>query len=166
MRTAFILSFVANLILTVAGLLVSPATVATHFGSGGAPDGWAPAYVNALIMSGVNTLLFVSLFYSAYLTRKLPARWLNIPNKDYWLREENLSRMEALLSGQLLLFGTVTFAFLFILGVLSLEANLADPVRFREELFWWPFGLFMAYMVYWTIKATLAFRIPAGEERG
>jgi hypothetical protein len=63
MRTAFILSFLANLVLAVAALVLSPATVAIHFGYGGEPDGWAPAYVSALIMVGANGVLFLALYF-------------------------------------------------------------------------------------------------------
>jgi uncharacterized membrane protein len=160
MRVAFILSFAANLILTIVSFSVCPSKVAIHFGPGGEPDGWAPAYINALIMTGVDMLLFVSLFFSPLLIRRMPARWINLPNKDYWLKDENRSVTEALLSGQLFRFGTVTFVFMFIVGLLALQANLATPVRFREEIFWWPLGLFMAYVAYWTVNIMRRFRVP------
>lgn len=160
MRAAFILSFVANLVLTVISLFLMPATAAVHFGSGGKPNGWAPSYVHALIMTGLDAFLFVTLFFSPIFLRRTPARWINLPNKDYWLKDENRSRAEALLAGQLWLFGAVLFAFLFLAGVLALDANLSTPVRFREELFWWPFGLFMAYTAYWTFTLSRIFRIP------
>ncbi len=165
MRTAFILSFVANLILTVVSLVLGPSRVAIHFGLGGAPNGWAPAYVNALIMAGMNAIVFVSLFFSPRLIRTASARWINIPNKEYWLKEENRNRAESVLSGQMCRFGTVLFAYLFMVGVLALQANLSTPVRLREDLFWWPFGLFMAYVAYWTVNLLRSFRIPKIEIR-
>ncbi len=163
MRTAFILSFVANLILTVVSLALGPSRVAIHFGLGGTPNGWAPSHVNALIMAGMNALVFLSLFFSPRLIRTASARWINIPNKEYWLKEKNRSTAESLLSGQMFQFGTVLFAFLFLVGVLALQANLSTPVRFREDIFWWPFGLFMAYVAYWTVNLLRLFRIPKTE---
>lgn len=160
MRTAFIVSFVVNLILTVIALVSCSSIVAIHFGAGGEPNGWAPAYVNALIMSGVNVLIFVSFFFTPYLIHITPPRWINLPNKQYWLKEENRGKMESILASQLYQFGTLTFILMFIVGLLALQANLSTPVRFREDLFWWPFGLYMAYSVYWTVKIILAFRIP------
>ena len=160
MRAAFFISFVANMILTVVALVISPASVAIRFGPGGAPSSWAPAYVDFLIMSGVHILLLASFLLAPRLTRMTPSRWIHIPNKAYWLKAENRSKMESLLSGRLFLFGTITFAFLFVVSALALQANLSTPVNFREDIFWWPFGLFMLYMVYWTIETMLAFRIP------
>lgn len=62
-------------------------------------------------------------------------------------------------------FGTVLFAFMFIGGLLTLLANLYTPVRFRENIFWWPFGLFMAYEAYWIVNPLRLFRIPKNELR-
>lgn len=165
MRNMFIFSFVANLILTAATLLLSPARVAIHFGLGGDPNGWAPAYVNALVMSGINTLLFLALFFSPKLIAKMPARWINLPNRDYWLREDNRRVTESLLTEQQYQFGTALFIFLFLIGVLALQANLSTPIRLREDLFLWVFGLFMAYVAYWTVHLMRMFRIPQGARR-
>ena len=165
MRTAFILSYVANLILTLVSLTLCPSRVAIHFGLGGTPNGWAPAHVNALIMTGMDTLIFLSLFFSPKLIRSTSAKWINIPNKDYWLKDENRSTAESLLSGQMFQIGTVMFAFMFMVNLLALQANLSTPVRLREDLFWWAFGLFMAYVGYWTINILRLFRIPTNELR-
>lgn len=165
MRTAFTISFVVNVILVVVAFVMCPSDVAIHFGSGGKPDGWAPAHVNALIMLGVHVLIFVSFYFTPRLIRITPPRWINLPNKQYWLKEENKGRMESMFTSKLHEFGTLTFIFMFIVGLLALQANLSNPVRFREELFWWPFGLYMAYTAYWTAKVTLVFRVPKEELR-
>lgn len=160
MRTAFIIGFIANLILALAAFLVSPPNVAVHFALGGKPDAWAPSYVNALIMTAVNALIFLSFAFVNYVTRKVPTRWINIPNRDFWMKEENLPEMHSILSSQMFHMGAATFVLLFFVGLLALQANLSEPIQFREDLFWWPFGLFIAYTVYWTIKTLLVFRIP------
>jgi len=165
MKTAFILAFVANLLLLAASYAISPERVAIHFGSGGNPDHWAPSHINALLMAGVHTLVFVSLFFSTKLTRIFPRKYINIPNKDYWVQDENWGEAETILTKEMYLFGSVIFVFMFIVGLLSLQANLSTPVKFREDLFWWPFGLFVAYTVYWTIRLMTRFKIPQKELR-
>jgi len=165
MRTVFILAFVANLILLAVSVGISPERVAIHFGPGGTPDNWASSHNNALIMTGVHTLVFVSLFFSTKLTRIFPRKYINIPNKDYWIRDENWNKAESILTKEMYLFGTVIFVFMFFVGLLALQANLSTPVKFREDLFWWPFGLFMVFTVYWTIRLMTRFRIPKEELR-
>jgi len=162
MRTAFILSFVANLLLALVALILSPATVAIHFGYGGEPDGWAPAYVSALIMVGTNGFLFFLLYFIPHLIRRTPARWINLPNKEYWLKEENKGRMFSLLTEMLFQFGILTFIFMFVVGLLSLQANLSKPVRLQENLFWWPLGMYLVCAVFWTVRLIRTFRVRKG----
>jgi len=163
MRTALLVSFALNLALNGVAFILCPDNVAVHFGAGGHPNGWAPSYVNTLIMSGMDLLLFASFFFAPQLIRTTPSRWINLPNKSYWLRGENRAKTESILAKQMAQFGTLTFVFMFITGLLALQANLSNPVRFREDLFWWPFGLYMAYMAYWTVKILFVFRIPKSE---
>ena len=165
MKTAFILTFAANLLLLAVSYAISPERVAIHFGSGGNPDNWAPSHINALLMAGVHTLVFVSLFFSTKLTRIFPKKYINIPNKSYWIQDENWNKAESILTKEMYLFGTIIFVFMFIVGLLALQANLSTPVKFREDLFWWPFGIFMAFTVYWTIRLMTRFRIPKEELR-
>lgn len=165
MRIAFILTFVANLILLVVSVGISPERVAIHFGSGGDPDNWASSHINALIMAGVHALVFFSLFFSTQLTRIFSRKYINIPNKRYWIQDENWGEAEAILTKEMYLFGIVIFIFMFIVGLLALQANLSTPVKFREDLFWWPFGLFMAFTVYWIIRFMTRFRVPEKELR-
>ena len=101
MRSAFIAIFGLNLILTVVALILCPSNVAMKFGAGGDPNGWTPAYVNALIMTGINILIFASFFFTPQLIRISPTRWISLPNKEYWLREENKARMSAILTGHM-----------------------------------------------------------------
>jgi hypothetical protein len=61
-------------------------------------------------------------------------------------------------------FGCALFTFLFGVGFLTLEANLSDPVRLNETVFFPLFITFMAYTCYWCVKFTLAFRIPKHPE--
>lgn len=134
MRTAFILTFVANLLLLAVSVGISPERVAIHFGSGGDPDNWASLHINALIMAGVHALVFFSLFFSTKLTRIFSRKYINIPNKSYWIQDENWGEAETILTKEM-------------------------------YLFWWPFGLFMAFTVYWTIRLMTRFRVPEKELR-
>jgi uncharacterized membrane protein len=79
-KALFVVAFIANLVLTVAAMMLCPGTVASHFGAGGEPDGWMPSQVDALVMAGACVLLFVSFHFTPFLMRITPARWVNLPN--------------------------------------------------------------------------------------
>jgi hypothetical protein len=56
--------------------------------------------------------------------------------------------------------GSAFLTFLFFVGVLTLEANLADPVRLNESIFFPLFIAFMLYTGYWCVTLVRVFRIP------
>jgi hypothetical protein len=165
MRIVFIIAFLANLLLIFLSYRMGPSTVAIHFGFGGVPNGWASAFFHALFSSGMSLMIFLLFYYMPYLVLKTPIRWISLPNRDYWTSEENRGRMVTMLSEHLYQFGTVTFVFMFIIGLLTLQANLSDPIRLREDIFFWVFGIYMLYVVYWIVKIMRAFRLPKEERR-
>jgi hypothetical protein len=160
MRIFFLATFVANIVLTLVSWVILPDNVAIHFRGDGMPDGWAPIWFHVLIFLGIHLVLFVTVFFGSRLSVGLPARWANLPNKNYWLREENKARTQKILSSMMLEFGTAMFLFLFFVGILTTQANLSNPVRLDNALFWPAFILFMAFMGYWCIKLILLFRVP------
>ena len=66
MRQILIVAFVANLILMVVSVVISPEQVAIHFGGGGMPDSWASREFNAAIFLVLEVPFFL-LFYFAFL---------------------------------------------------------------------------------------------------
>ncbi len=106
MRSAFIVSFVANLVLAIVSTQVLPERVAIHFGAGGAANGWSSTNANALLMAGVDLLLFCSIYFSPWLIERIPARWISLPNRDYWLTPENKERAVKIMREMMWQFGT------------------------------------------------------------
>ncbi len=161
MRSAFIVSFVANLVLAIVSTQVLPERVAIHFGAGGAANGWSSTNANALLMAGVNLLLFCSIYFSPWLIEHIPARWISLPNRDYWLTPENKERAVKIMREMMWQFGTALFLFLFFTGLLTISANLSEPVRLNEGLLLSGLVVFLVYTGYWTIALLRAFRIPS-----
>ncbi len=163
MRIAFVLSFFANVLLALASLAILPSEVAIHFGAGGVADDWAPSWFNTLFWLGLDVFIFGSFYFSARLISITPAKWINLPNKGYWLTPENMPRLDAKMSRGMFHLGTAVFVLFFVLGVLTIRANLSSPVRLDERVFWPVFLLFMAYTLAWTVAFYRSLRIPAGE---
>jgi uncharacterized membrane protein len=160
MRTAFILIFLANAILVLFSLAILPDRVAIHFGLGGTPDGWATNLTSTLMMLVMHILIFCSLYFSPRLLTVVPNRWISLPNRDYWLRPEHRSQAVEKFSQYMWQFGTALFLFMFLVGLLTLKANLSDPVRLDERLLVIALVIFLAFTVYWMIALLRAFRVP------
>ncbi len=160
MRAGFILVFIANVVLSLVSLILLPSHVAIHFGPGGMANNWAPSYINTLFFIGTNMFLFFSLYVTPRLVFMFPAKWINLPNKGYWLRLENKAHTVARFSSLMWKFGIALFLFLFVVELLAIEANLSQLVRLNEKLFFSALILFLLYTVYWCIKLFRSFRLP------
>jgi hypothetical protein len=105
MRKAFFMSFVVNLVLLGVSLAIGPSRVVMSFGFDGSAHKLVPAYVPALLMGGVHVFIFVTFWFFPTLVRKrkLPEDFINIPNKNYWLSDENREQAALMLSQEMYL---------------------------------------------------------------
>lgn len=160
MKTIFIMSFAANIALSVVSLVVLPERVAIHFGANGMADSWAPNYINTLIMTGTEVLIFFSFYYSSRLMMVFPKRLINLPNKDYWLQPERLPQTKLKINSWMYRFGTACFLFFLAIGALTIDANLSNPVAINLTVFFTCLGLFLAYTIWWIVEFYRDFRVP------
>ena len=111
-----------------------PDRVATHFNAAGAADGWSTR-------SGFLTTCLVTLALTAILIpalswglRFVPPRWINIPNRVYWLAPERVDETLRAVGDAVRWLGVPIFATLVALYHLMMRANLSpDP-----NLGFWP----------------------------
>ncbi len=164
MKKTFISTYVLMLAVNLVSYFFLPSDVAIHFGRGGRGNSWASKEVNFFFFLVIEVVLFLLFYYSPILVKKTPQRWLNIPNKEYWLKEENMESFIQSFSNLMYQYG-IAMAWLFIaINFLTVEANLSQPVRLNEKLFLTVMAIFMVYTVYWTIKVIRSYKIP-GEKR-
>ncbi len=112
-----------------------PETVASHFGAGGRPNDYmskGPFFWFLTASVGGSVAL---VFAAAGMLKRLPARWLNIPNRDYWLatderRDVAMDRIAAPMAW----IGLLTAALLALAVELAIEANL-EQTNFANDLF-------------------------------
>ena len=160
MRTIFFVVFAANVLLMLASLVILPDRVAIHFGRGGCPDSWASKEINALVFLLLETPMFLLLWFGPSLPLGVPKRFVSLPNKEYWLREENLPVFKHKLEHLMAQFGAAFFLFFFFTGLLTVQANLSEPVRLNEKAFVPIVVMFLGYTVVWTIGLFRSFRVP------
>jgi hypothetical protein len=57
-------------------------------------------------------------------------------------------------------FGVAFFLYFFFISILTVDANLSEPVKLNESLFLAFLIIFLIYTVYWCIKFYKSFRVP------
>ena len=104
--------------------------------------------------------MFIVIIAAPSLSLGLSPKWFSLPNKNYWLQEENRVMFKKKFTPLITDYGIAFLTFLFLVGLLTLEANLADPVRLNESIFFPIFMAFMLYTGYWCVILVRIFRIP------
>ena len=124
------------LILRVASVWSDlPETMASHFGTGGRPDDYMPKVPFFLFLAASAGGSIALVFASAGMLKRLPGRWINIPNREYWLetderREAAINRIAAPMAW----IGLLTAALLAVALEFTIEANL-ERSNFANDVF-------------------------------
>ncbi len=138
-----------------------PERLATHFNAAGHADGWSSraTFVKMwFVMIAGSGLLFAGLWA---LMMFLPARWINMPNRDYWLAPGRERYTRGLIGELILWLGIVMLATMSALNHLIMRANTSGS----PDLGWWPWLITGGNLL--AIGSLLAaflvrFRKPAG----
>lgn len=160
MKSALVATYVVAMVIALVSHALLPETVAIHFGSGGEPDGWGSKTFNSVAFVAMYTMMFVLFLFIPRLCTRLPPELVNVPNRTYWLSEANRPRFVSIMDRLMSEFGTVLMVFLAVVGLLTLEANLSDPVRLDERSFLSALAAFLGYTVWWCVRIFRAFRVP------
>lgn len=139
-------------------LALLPSKIAVRFDIHGQPGGWTDKKgftLQYLFLLGVIMGVF-GIF--AAIVHKLPARFINIPHRDYWLaipqRKGTLDYLRELY------LWSAAFGGIFIVGVMEMiiRANLNPPAAITGRFVYTAFGTFAIFvvcgiaLVYWRFK--------------
>jgi uncharacterized membrane protein len=137
-----------------------PEKVATHFGASGQPNGWMSRSGYLLFLGAIGVGLPLINAIVILLIRRIPNHLINLPNKEYWLSEENREQTCSYISGQMLWLACLEVAFFAGLHYLTIQANQLDPVRLEMAKFM-PLTIgFVAAIILWSLIFILHFLKP------
>ncbi len=161
-------ALVALLSTGAAGVLVLayqrqslPEVVASHFGGSGVANGWMPRDTHVLLAQGLFVFLTAMFCFMGWIMARIPAKWVNLPNKDYWFSTEREADTRRHLSGWGYGFGAVVNLFLIFAFHLVYRANLSSPVAFDNT------AMIMGLMVFvvLTLGGVIALLLRYGREQ-
>ena len=96
-KTFLVLVIAATFVMLTSASL--PPVVASHFVAGGAANGFTPRDIYVKLMLGlvIGLPLLTALMG---ITSRIPARFVNLPHRDYWLAPERVDETFAYLRSQ------------------------------------------------------------------
>jgi|WetSurMetagenome_2_1015567.scaffolds.fasta_scaffold90737_2 uncharacterized membrane protein len=157
MKTIFLPLFI--LVVLSIGFLVYvyysslelPERVATHFVANGTPDDWMSRDKHLLFIAAFSIGISWFLACIGLISRFIPARFFNLPNRDYWLSPEHMDETRLYFSRHMIWMGCLMIAFFAGVQYTIIQANQISPVKMPNELFWPLFISFLVAITIWAI---------------
>lgn len=159
-RTVLNAVFILVVLLNIFSFFILPDNVAIHFSGSGMPDSWMSKWAHIILFMVLMAVLYGSFALAPRLLDGVQDKYISLPNKEYWLLEQNRPEAIRRVEKTMYSFGIATG--LLMLGVLILivAANLSDTVRLNGEIFMVIFISYIAYTAWWLVRVFTAFRIP------
>jgi hypothetical protein len=149
--------FVASLVYAAGQL---PEHIATRFDFDGQASAWMsrPAYLVSMTGFGLGVpLLLMGLFWA---TRFLPAWFVRLPHKAYWLAPERRPETARYLGRHSVWLAAFTLAFITGANVLVVLANQNPSPHLSNALDYALTGFFISSTIIWTVVLLRHFRAP------
>ena len=146
---------------TVRLWFLAPDVMVSHFNVQGNPDNFVPKLEFFGFQAQTVAVVLMAGLVVQVLTMIMPAQWINIPNREYWLaperRQDTLDRIGA--------FGAALFTIVLVVVQagfeLSVSANLQTPIVFAAQLMV-PmivgFCVLSLALLFWLLRS---FRLPS-----
>jgi uncharacterized membrane protein len=138
-----------------------PERVATHFGLGGAPNGWMTRSGHVKFIMGFTIGLPVFLHLLFVGIRALGGTGCNIPNRQYWLAPGRQEATLAYVQQKFAWFICLLVAFFAGIHYVILNANTRAPATLSWPLFSTVLGSFLLLQLVWLALLLIPFlRVP------
>jgi uncharacterized membrane protein len=144
--------FCAGYLIFIAGSApLLPERVAAHFSGGGEANGWMSRSTDLIIFGGLGVGLPLFFVILSLLTGIIPARFVNLPHREYWLSPERRAQTCAYISRQMIWMGCLMLLFLAGIHCLTIQANHVTPPHLPMGLFVALTGCLLAGVAAWSI---------------
>jgi serine/threonine-protein kinase len=135
-----------------------PERMASHFDGSGRPDGFQSRDAFAVLSGSMLVMTVVVFGGLGILFRRIPSKWFNLPNRDYWLAPERREETIDHISGQMEWFGAASLAlYLFVMDRV-VEANLIPAPELDSRAVFFVLGLFLLFTGVWIARFLLRLR--------
>jgi uncharacterized membrane protein len=155
------------LLLAAAGIVqilhyypLLPERMASHFDGSGRPDGFQSRTAFLALSATMLITTVVTFGGLGALFRRIPSKWFNLPNRDYWLAPERREETIEHMSRQLEWLGAVSLGFYLFVIQMVVETNRTSEPRLDSRSVMILLGLYLLYTGVWIARFVLRFRTP------
>jgi uncharacterized membrane protein len=137
-----------------------PPVVASHFGAGGAANGYMPRTMYLAVLLGIMLAVPLLLVHAIASACRSRPDLINLPERDYWLApqriDETIARLEHAMRG----FAAGLLVFLCAVHALVVQANSLPVQRLPSAWFAGALAAFVLFVLVWIASLSRAFRAP------
>ncbi|MFZ4766539.1 MAG: DUF1648 domain-containing protein [Roseimicrobium sp.] len=153
----FVILSIAYCVALWLSLPLLPERVATHFNASGQPNGWMTREGTVWFMGlfGVCVPWFMVLAFAS--PRWIPARFVNLPNRGYWLSDDNRQETLDWLGRAGVWLGCTVLLFMGATHALIVRANLTQPPRLELTSLLAVVGAFIVAEFIFVVRLLLRF---------
>jgi uncharacterized membrane protein len=138
-----------------------PPVVASHFGSGGAANGFMGKGTYTAFMLAMVVAVPALIGFSGQLVRVVPIQLVNLPNKQYWLAPQRRAATLESVSSIGVPFALALVVFLSFVHWLVVQANAVQPAKLSEGSLFVGLAVLGVAMVLWLVVFFRRFgRVP------
>ncbi len=160
-RILLVMTGTAGIIQSIWHYTQLPERVASHFGPSGIADGWMSSLANLCVSAALFILMTLIMFFVPKLVSVVPVRFVNLPNRDYWLADERKKQTLDDIAERMATFGiAINLCFIFIMHMVY-KANMSGTQILDENTFLMVSGIFMLFMAGWLFSFFRRFRKQA-----
>ncbi len=134
--------------------------MASHFDGAGRPNGFQSrdGFVAFCALMLFMTLVVFGGLGAVF--RKIPSKWFNLPNRDYWLAPERRDETLDALSAQMEWFGVASLGLYLFVIQMVLETNQTSEPGLDSSSMFVVLGLYLLFSAVWTTRLFLRYRKP------
>jgi uncharacterized membrane protein len=162
----FLLTEIASVFFILYTRVELPELVASHFNGAGTANGFMSStfYVRFMLGMVIGVPCVVTL--PVYLMLAVAPSSINLPNRSYWLSEENRERTVQVLRTQAALIGALCASLMVYVHWLVIQANRLQPPQLPTHSFLVGAVLFVAMMLVLVLWPVQVFgRVPDAGKR-
>ena len=160
MKYLFVGTMTANLVFLLFSVYLLPERVAMHFAMSGIPDQWGSRTEYLITMSILVCLLSTIFWGLRWINHVIPVTWINIPNKDYWLSENNRAEMYRKVDCIMEELGSVVLLCILLMQGMVVTAHFQESVHMNAFLLIGGIVFLLMYNPILIIRLFLIFQAP------